>query len=671
MKLTILDIPQDVIEIILKYLYPRSFLHFCCITKQFWQDQRRNPTYWRVATSTTFRIPISPLLRAEGDRWYWLYKKLMTQTKAFTWGQGSSGALGLPSVPVSQRPQPRLPNPRLNRLPGRLANPTGQQQDRDTGPAQDIPFHDRRNHAWPSRMDLPKEVGIIADLQCGGWSTTLLSSQGALYSVGILDQDEGRPVGRSYDGLKRLDYRSRVPIRRFSAGRKHVLGLDEEGHVWSWDRVDVPAWQIYDVAPMKVSLVVGGWSVSSAYTNEGIVYWHTPRGIIGEGTDEARNPLGSDSLDVSHIDTDPGAVAGAFVKTTVIPGTNFRSQQQQSDVAHRLGQVLAYIVLEAYVVFITDLPHVFACRIVNENDPEEFSFEVSGFSAPGRQLKDIQGSFRKFSVFTATGEILSGDQQYLDRLYNLKKAVPAGHADFIVPLEQGAIDVQRPADVPALQHTGVISIAYGDYHFHALHSDGHISSYGHEPQCCGALGLGNRSAGARFRGVKFGGGNIWNRDAELLPIGYRQGRAIWFSESQEAWLQRLEDLMQTPETSTGTHPAFAVLSEHEDKQTAYSEWVEREGRAWEEGVENEDGLRSHFAISVAAAGWHSAALILENADMVEKVRKKWLDGEGKYIWETEEFPRIRLPDGFEIPGPGHLREWKGEIPSAEELANTS
>jgi SCF-associated factor 1 len=666
-KITILDIPQDVLEIVFLYLHPKSFLHFCRLTTQFWRDQSRNPTYWRVTTSTTFRIPISPLLHAEGDRWYWLYKKLRTQTKAFTWGQGTSGALGLPPTRPSQQ---QAPLPRLNRtlraIPARLTNPFRRQPNQADGPSENVLVHDRRNQSWPSGMDVPEELGIIADLQCGGWSTTLLSSRGDLYSVGILDQDEGRLVGHSFDKLTRLDYRSMVPIKRFSAGRKHVLGLDEEGNVWSWDRIELPAWQIYDIAPIKASIVVGGWGVSSAYTEEGIVYWRVPGGIAQEGTDEARTPPGSEDLAGSRIEIQPSDGARMSVKTIVIPGTGLRSNHQQSHEDDSIGEVLAYVVLEAYIVFITDLAKVFACRLVGEDDAKERSFELLGYSAPERQLKDIQGSFRKFSVFTAAGEVLSGDQGYLDQLYDLRKPTYSD-PDEHVSLKQKADDIERPADIPALQNTGVISIAYGDYHFHALHSDGQITSYGHEPICCGALGLGEIDAGARFRGVKYGGHNIWNRDARLLPVGYRFGREMWFSKSQQAWLKRLEDVIQPSESYPDHHPALAILDEQEEKQAAYSQWVEQEGKAWEEGVGDEDGLRSYFAISVAAAGWHSAALVLENMDLVARVKDKWSTKEGNYIWEDVQFPRISLPDGYEFPGSGELQEWKRGMPSVEEL----
>jgi SCF-associated factor 1 len=659
-KLTFLDLPQDILEIIFLQLHPNSFLSLCSITKAFWQDQHRNPTYWRVTTSATFRIPVSPLLDAKGDRWFWLYKKLRTQTKAFTWGQGTNGALGLGLVPLGLRNvRPPVAHPRLNRPLVRLGNPILRQDDQD-----EQLVRDRRDHSWPSKMDVPKEVGVIADLQCGGWSTTLLSSRGDLYSVGILDQDEGRAVGQTFDTLTRLDYRSHSPMQSFSAGRKHVLGLDEEGCIWSWDRIDLPAWQICDVTSIKASKVAAGWNVSSAYTKEGIIYWRVPRGISGEDTDQARKPLGSDSLD---NETESADSAQEFVKTTTISGTDFRTSQHQEETTHSMGEVLAHIVLEAYIVFITDLAKVFACKIVGENDPRERSFEVTSFTAADRKLKDIQGSFRKFCVFTAEGEVLSGDQDYLDRLYDLRELSRSEQAEDVAALQDEATNVERPRDIAALQHKGVISIAFGDYHFHALHRDGQITSYGHEPQCCGALGLGETSSGARFRGVKFGGRDLWNRDAVLLPIGYNHGREIWFAKSQEAWLARLEEIIRTPDPHPHYHPAFEILNFRQDKQAAYSEWVEREGRAWEEGVENKDGLRSYFAISVAAAGWHSAALVLENDELVEKVREKWLDKEGNYVWEKAGLPRIRLPDGYEFPGSGELLEWRGVMPTVEEL----
>ena len=40
------------------------------------------------------------------------------------------------------------------------------------------------------------------------------------------------------------------------------------------------------------------------------------------------------------------------------------------------------------------------------------------------------------------------------------------------------------------------------------------------------------------------------------------------------------------------HSALKIIKEQEHRQAGFSEWVEREGRAWEEGVSSEDGLRA-------------------------------------------------------------------------------
>jgi len=60
-------------------------------------------------------------------------------------------------------------------------------------------------------------------------------------------------------------------------------------------------------------------------------------------------------------------------------------------------------------------------------------------------------------------------------------------------------------------------------------------------------------------------------------------------------------------------------------QGEVSEWVEQWGRDWDRrtGVEeaDEDGLGAHFALSVAAAGWHSGALVLVNEGLERRVRE--------------------------------------------------
>lgn len=40
-------------------------------------------------------------------------------------------------------------------------------------------------------MDKTRELGVIADLQCGGWSTSILNNRGAMYTVGVLNGERG------------------------------------------------------------------------------------------------------------------------------------------------------------------------------------------------------------------------------------------------------------------------------------------------------------------------------------------------------------------------------------------------------------------------------------------------------------------------------------------------
>lgn len=42
----------------------------------------------------------------------------------------------------------------------------------------------QRSSPWPMELDTGVEGGLIADLQCGGWSTVALSTKGVLSLLG-------------------------------------------------------------------------------------------------------------------------------------------------------------------------------------------------------------------------------------------------------------------------------------------------------------------------------------------------------------------------------------------------------------------------------------------------------------------------------------------------------
>jgi SCF-associated factor 1 len=460
-------------------------------------------------------------------------------------------------------------------------------------------------------MENAENLGIIADLQCGGWSTTLLNNNGVVYSVGQID-------GARYDQEPRLEptalsFPSSVEslhttIKQVSAGRSHVLGLSDSGRIWSWHDIGKPALYIRFLAhdllenasrsKGTVRKVVAGWSLSaSLIEGVGIVVW-TP----GMVTDDA---------EASEV----VLIAGS----EIVGGTNYSRGQSYDDkhdrqLAETVGEVLDFVVLDHFVLFNTDLGKLFAARVDWDNEERRVSpaFEIPIPEPTGGQREDdpfvtsVQGSFRNFAVFTRSGQVLTSDQ------------------DRIRPLEgRGSDETLRIfRRIPALQDSGVISVAFGDYHFQALHSSGKITSYGQEPQMCGALGLGgNGNPESRLRGMR----NTLDMvpDGLLVKHAYTTGRQVWFEKEKRDWIRWI--------TAGGADPGesaervrMALGSPGTTCQGEVSEWIEQQGRDWERFAApsaNDDGLCAYFALSIAAAGWHSAALILKNDDLASRVRQ--------------------------------------------------
>ena len=63
-----------------------------------------------------------------------------------------------------------------------------------------------------------------------------------------------------------------------------------------------------------------------------------------------------------------------------------------------------------------------------------------------------------------------------------------------------------------------------------------------------------------------------------------------------------------------------VLSGQARACEAMGRYYEREGARWEHGVTKESEMGAYFALKVAAAGWHSAALVLVDDDKAEAAR---------------------------------------------------
>ncbi|PVH99450.1 RCC1/BLIP-II [Periconia macrospinosa] len=627
------ELPLDILVLVFPYLDAKSFLALCGTCKAFHQDSiRLDSAYWAHQTRSTFRVPNQPVVQSDGARWQKLYRRLLTQSRVYTWGSNSNHRLGHSYDPVF------APGHHIGGM--RLAHRRGQVRS-----------------YTPKEMDNTRELGIIADLQCGhvhscgeeGWSTTVLTSNGTLHTAGVLNGEhwtgeDGRLQALSFPAIYANDVAHHEPtiaIRQFSAGRSHILALSDSGRIWAWSDASQPAMHIkfvnVDLAEVRkssnrsstneesnyghVRQVVAGWSCSSAYIHgTGIVLWGPVRSAYDGETDTM-----------------------LVYENFEIPRTGYqraRGATRESDEDRILGQevgvVMNYIILENFVVFVTDIGKVFCARLEESNTTEDI-LELRALENQDGNALDVQGSFRRFAVFKG-GEVIIVHQDYLDECWDARITNP----------EQTGI--QGLKKIPALQHNGVISVAFGDYHFHALHSSGKITSYGNELQSCGALGLGGDGGPTgRLRGFDFQG---QLRTSSLVPHAYTHGRQIWFRPEQNMWLKVMD---QGGKDYEEVKERKELFNADRNVQGEVSEWVEQEGRAWDK-EKGEDGLGAFFALRVSAAGWHSGAVVLVNED---------LERRDVYDWENSTFPRLKLSDGTEMPGSKDFDEWREGIPNWE------
>ncbi|KAI7646941.1 hypothetical protein KC319_g11729, partial [Hortaea werneckii] len=290
---TLLDLPVDILLLIIPYLPAGDFLSLTSTCHALHQDQfTKTPTYWSNLVRHTFRVPNQPVVQNDGRRWMKLYKRLRTQSRIYTWGNNEKACLG-----------------HSYDLPGFLR--------RDRGPAAApraravVPR--RRHTSWPAPMEGTQDLGVISDVQCGGWSTTLLTARGGLYTVGTLDgmQFNRRQRGAPYmqaaqtqptalrfpPGFAAQTSEREEPataIRQFSAGRAHVLGLADAGGIWSWQDIEQAGILVKFVhhevrdggvggGRGTVRKVVAGWDKSAALVEgTGIVVWDVLKREPGE-----------------------------------------------------------------------------------------------------------------------------------------------------------------------------------------------------------------------------------------------------------------------------------------------------------------------------------------------------------------------------------------------------
>lgn len=313
-----------------------------------------------------------------------------------TWGQGDKGCLG-------------------------------HSFDTPTLPGRRGPMMRRNRHvSCPRGMEGVEELGIISDMQCGGWSTSLLTSKGALYTCGVLDGlqfNQRRPpymqqpktiptTLRFPPGMPHPNdrYDPATAVKQFSSGRSHVLALSDSGRIWSWQNIELRGSHIKflhhttkedgrESGTGAVKKVVAGWNKSAALIEgSGIVVWEPVQ----------LSPNESETEDTAMI-----------FETALVPRTRFvdsekRRTNDNNSEGSDVGEVQDFIVLEDSILFNTSLGKVFAAVITwtetskTVSDPVELSVPVRGeSSSEATFVTDVQGSFRNFAVFTKVSRNLS------------------------------------------------------------------------------------------------------------------------------------------------------------------------------------------------------------------------------------------------------------------------
>lgn len=503
------------------YLSEKDILALSCTSKTL-HYYTSLQSVWHDLYFETFGGQPNPFTSVKWPEMY----KWRSRAGMFTWGEPSNGRLGyqVSSVPESERrnytavfrPQqvPGLKDLVVADVVGSgysfsLLTGTGQIKTMGmltenrayaTGPRR-VPFHGNDRpllpHAvvprgpLPHPRHVPLQTGAILPPrgQVFAEPLTLLESSDEEHDPAEqedrIDYNE-LSVGRSLSIPRTLEFNTDMDVRikSISAGRRHLLALDDDNNIWVWDQMyAMPGVKLAfpfnkDGPTKKIRKICAGWNYSTALVEGvGLLVWF----------DERLQPL---PFYKSERATNKKEGKTVDVNPTLVPLTN--SDAGSDD------YVVDLVACENFLVYVTAGGKLFSVNTSNADkiidEPrvpltaftEELLRLVGHSKSFTAKFVKLSGSYRHFAAFSNTDNVLLGVN-------------PSSSTD--------------PVVVPELQNVGCLSVATGDYHFLALLHGGRLLSWGRESRFCGALGLGNSSE------VLAKGGLQENRDVVLnIPI---------------------------------------------------------------------------------------------------------------------------------------------------------
>ncbi|KAG5356560.1 SCF-associated factor 1 [Yarrowia sp. E02] len=239
-----------------------------------------------------------------------------------------------------------------------------------------------------------------------------------------------------------------------SAGRSRALALDENNHIWQWDKTfyDQAARLEFSFGDKPILKITGGWEKAAAVVEGvGLVVW--------------------DETSMTNV------AAVRPVEHVTVPNTNLSGDAEITDVV--VGRdAIVYIDRkgDAYSVDANAL-----AKGPVRLDAFMNKLKLSDWKVEARFTK-LTGNLTHFAFISDRDDV------------------------YLTPPDAPLSAKTEPLLIPELQKKGCISVAAGDHHFLALIKGGDILSWGCESQACGDLGLGQaqeviKNDGASERGM--------------------------------------------------------------------------------------------------------------------------------------------------------------------------